>query len=335
MEHQTISFLSSFNLYLMIHEAAHQWFGNCVSAGSWQDIWLHEGFATYCEGLCTEAGLGEGRDFSAWRKRRIFAACSFEHGSVFVADTTDQSSLFNTCLTYDKGAMILHMLRGELGDQLFFNALRIYITRYKFNNATPADFLNIVNLVSERNFDWFFDQWYYGAGFPVNSVDWEQNDGLLNIRIRQHTSDSSVNFFRLKVPILVCGFSGERLLVKFNYYQPSSCFTVDPGFEVSYLVFDPYGDLVSRTGDVDRRQVTVKRPLLIDYNARNKQLRARVVDSDSFDYYSLHKINTSEGVSGRISKNGVIELNTSGLPSGRYILALSGALYMAREIYIR
>src|SRR5699024_5599345 len=129
MEHTTISFMGGFHQDLIAHELAHQWFGNKVTCASWQDIWLNEGFAGYLTGI-THEHLDGNQSFKNWRAYEISKITSQSDGSVYVPakDTMDVNSVFNSRLTYSKGAMILHMLRKRLGDDAFFTGLRNYLS---------------------------------------------------------------------------------------------------------------------------------------------------------------------------------------------------------------
>lgn len=126
MEHTTMSFMGSWSRGLIAHELAHQWFGNKITCGSWEDIWLNEGFATYLDGLVYENF--DGQDvFSQWRKAVVNSVTSSPSGSTFVTDTTSVSRIFSSRLSYRKGAMILHMLRYKIGDDNFFQGVKNYL----------------------------------------------------------------------------------------------------------------------------------------------------------------------------------------------------------------
>lgn len=104
MEHQTMSFMGGFSHLLQAHELAHQWFGNKVTCGSWQDIWLNEGFATYLEGLTYNYGLGP-NTFPNWLAGKITHVTSDPGGSVFVTDTSSVGRIFSSRLSYSKGGV--------------------------------------------------------------------------------------------------------------------------------------------------------------------------------------------------------------------------------------
>jgi len=114
MEHTTISFMGNFSRGLIAHELAHQWFGNKVTCGSWQDIWLNESFATYATGLTVEH-LDGASGFKSWRINANNRATTPTNGSVYVPaqDTLSVGRVFNGNLSYYKGSMVLHMLREK------------------------------------------------------------------------------------------------------------------------------------------------------------------------------------------------------------------------------
>ena len=124
MEHTTVSFMGHFSEDLIAHELAHQWFGDKVTCGSWSDIWLNEGFATYLTGLTYEHYKG---NFNGWLTNRISHITQSTGGSVYVNDTTSIGTIFSSRLSYSKGAMVLHMLRWKMGDELFCQAIKNYL----------------------------------------------------------------------------------------------------------------------------------------------------------------------------------------------------------------
>lgn len=126
MEHQTFSFMGSFGHELVAHELAHMWFGDMVTCGSWEDIWLNEGFATYLSGLTYEH-MFNGEWWMPFKRNRIDKVTSQPDGSVWCDDTTSVSRIFNSRLSYAKGAMILHQLRWVIGDLAFFTAVNNYL----------------------------------------------------------------------------------------------------------------------------------------------------------------------------------------------------------------
>jgi aminopeptidase N len=119
MEHQTMSFMSRLDFDLMAHELAHQWFGNKITCGSWQDLWLNEGWATYSNAIALEL-IKSKKEHHDFLIKSIGRATRNNGGSVFAYDTTNVNELFNGDMRYRKGAMVLHQLRWQIGDSAFF-----------------------------------------------------------------------------------------------------------------------------------------------------------------------------------------------------------------------
>jgi aminopeptidase N len=149
------------NELVVVHELAHQWFGNHVSPARWQDIWLNEGFASYAEWLWIEATLGiEGVAVGITDERNRFAAASLAPPGAPPPD-----NLFNASV-YRVGAMTLHALRLTIGDEAFFDTLRTYLDRYGGGTATTEDFIAVAESVSGQQLDELFDAWLYGEIIP-------------------------------------------------------------------------------------------------------------------------------------------------------------------------
>ena len=142
MEHQTISSMGYFDYEIISHELAHQWFGDAITCGSWMDIWLNEGFATYCTGLCYE--FLDPYWWPRWKNLVIEKITSEEGGSVYPKDTVSVRALFDSRLTYRKAAYVLHMIRWTIGDDNFFQAIRNYLSNSKLSYA----FAKTENLIS-------------------------------------------------------------------------------------------------------------------------------------------------------------------------------------------
>jgi len=154
MEHTTVSFMGSFGRNLIAHELAHQWFGNKITCGSWKDIWLNEGFATYLSGLTIE-NLDGNSAFITWKQQRINSITSQPNGAVYLtdSDTTSVNRIFNGRLSYDKGSMVLHMLRKKLGDADFFQGLKNYLAdaNHAYGYAKTEDFIAIMETTSGQD----------------------------------------------------------------------------------------------------------------------------------------------------------------------------------------
>ena len=177
MEHQTMTSYGSGLItgnhtydWINAHELAHQWFGDLITMKRWSHIWLNEGFASYSEAMWMESLYGK----TAYHNYLASQDPGFFSGSLFVTDSTNENALFSNTV-YDKGSWALHMLRGVLGDSLFFAGIRSYATDSSlvFGNATTEDFRDICEAVSGMDLDWYFDEWVYRAGRPNYQYDWK------------------------------------------------------------------------------------------------------------------------------------------------------------------
>lgn len=239
MEHQTMSFMGSYSYSLQAHELAHQWFGNKVTCGSWEHIWLNEGFATYLTGL-TDEFLQSENDWYSWKAGKIGSVTSQPGGSVWVNDTTSVGRIFSGRLSYNKGSLLLHMLRWEMGDEDFFQALRNYLDHPSsaFNYALTDHLQSELETQSGLDLAEFFDDWFYGQGFPSYHIEWAKDNGNLQLQLGQTTSHSSVDFFEMTLPILVSG-QGQDTLLRIAHTQNNQFVNLTLPFEIESVTFDP------------------------------------------------------------------------------------------------
>ncbi|QNL22402.1 T9SS type A sorting domain-containing protein [Hyphobacterium sp. CCMP332] len=242
MEHQTMSFMGSLNLGLMAHELAHQWFGDKITCASWKDIWLNEGFATYLTGLAFENGYGVGNNlWYNWRVSTIGSATSQVDGSVYVDDTSSVSRIFSGRLSYNKAALLLHMLRWKMGDDDFFGAIRTYLqdSTLAFSYANTGNLKYYLELESGMNLDEFFNDWFYGEGYPTYNLFLEKNQsGEYELTVNQDQSHSSVSFFEMPIAVEFRGLGFDSTMV-FNHTTDGEVFTFRLPFEVWAYEFDP------------------------------------------------------------------------------------------------
>jgi aminopeptidase N len=171
MEHQTCSSMVNLSSGLTAHELAHQWFGDKITCADWANIWLNEGFATYGALIYWEAKNGV-----ADYKNKVISTMNGARnavGSVYVQNPVSVGEIFNGNRSYNKGGIILHMLRRMVGDIVFYDILRTYAASpLAYGNATTEDFKQIAENVSGLDLDYFFDQWVYGQKYPKYQFGW-------------------------------------------------------------------------------------------------------------------------------------------------------------------
>jgi len=251
MEHQTISSMGggAFTESIIAHEAAHQWFGNKVTCATWRDIWLNEGFATFSEALIRERKYGKESyrayiDYLTFRPGITPRGALTATGSVYIEDISSVSSIFDRSRSYDKGALIVHMLRMHLGDSLFFKTLREYLDhpQFSYNAATVTDFRSVAESVSGQDLDFFFNQWLYGVSHPKYSIQWRDSlatDGQhwLNLRVQQ-AINSTPSFFTARLPFVVRFAIGDTTIRLWNDQQVQT-YSIPVRETVVGIEFDP------------------------------------------------------------------------------------------------
>ena len=239
MEHQTMTFLGNFHYELIAHELAHQWFGDLVTCGSWEDLWLNEGFATYLSGLCYEFLAPQyWMPFKSGRRGHI---TSQPGGSVLVSDTTSIPRLFDSRLTYAKGAYVLHMLRWVCGDAAFFEGVNNYLGDPEIRNrsALTSQLVGHLEAVSGLDLSEFMNDWYVGEGFPTYQLVWTQDiDGQVSVVLEQATSHPSVGFFEMPVPVRFEA-AGQSETVILDHAFSGQAFSFTLPFQASAAQVDP------------------------------------------------------------------------------------------------
>lgn len=180
---------------LLAHEIAHQWFGNSATEADWSQIWLSEGFATYFSALYLEHAYGRdtlNRVLNINKEQIFRFAAMRPSGTVVDSTTRDLMDLLNPN-SYQKGGWILHMLRYELGDELFWRGIRAYYGRFRNANAQTSDFQTVMEQVSGQSLTQFFRQWLYQPGYPELSWNWQYDEAKkeLHITIRQQQTSST------------------------------------------------------------------------------------------------------------------------------------------------
>ncbi|HTN16522.1 MAG TPA: M1 family aminopeptidase, partial [Chitinophagaceae bacterium] len=329
-EHQTNSFMANVGESLSAHELAHQWFGNKITCGSWEDIWLNEGFATHLASMFMESRYPA--NVLTNRKYEIDNITADKAGSVKVSDTNDVGRIFNNRLSYFKGSHLLYMLRLKLGDETFLKGVRNYINDstlvYRF--AKTNDLKKHLEAVSGLPLDSFFRQWFEGQGYPSYRVTWSQAGAqTVKVRMDQETSHPSVGFFELPVPVRFKNATNDTILVLDNRYK-GEVFTRYIGFEPDSVFVDPAYWLITRdntvvkTEDVQPEQLNLlayPNPFTDRFTIQIKNFKSNSVE------IALYNILGQRVVAERQQLyNGKEFLNipTGHLATGKYILNVTG-----------
>ncbi len=172
---------------LVAHELAHQWFGDLVTCKDWSHLWLNEGFATYYTHLFE--GHKDGRDemlYGLYQSAKGIVSQPNDTNAIVRRDFNQPEEQFGFH-AYPKGSWILHMLRNQLGDELYRRCIKTYVERHQFGNAVTEDLNRVIEELSGRSFDQFFDQYVYHAHHPELGIgySWDDRTKLARISIRQ------------------------------------------------------------------------------------------------------------------------------------------------------
>jgi aminopeptidase N len=319
MEHQTMSFVTTFGFELVAHEMAHQWFGDYITLASWHDIWLNEGFATYLTGLTYE-NLLNGQYWQSWKDNQINQITSSPNGSVYVADTTNINRIFNSRLSYSKGAYLLHMLRWEMGDQKFFQGMKNYLNDPSIANgfATQEKFVKHMEAATDTSLTEFFNDWYYGEGYPTYRFTYYTDSGKQKLRISQTSSNSSVGFFEMHLPVRVWKEGKYTDLRLYNTTQNQEFVIADS--KVDKIEFDPEKWLIAKADVVNPvPHVSLLSDIQIIPEAKNGDLRVLLPE-----YLGKGRLRIID-LSGKLVKSYELtgsdsQINVSNLKSGIYLV---------------
>lgn len=185
------------------HEMAHQWFGDLLTCRDWAHLWLNEGFASYYTLLYEEKKNGREGLLAGLHKAADRVIASNDRRAMVWRDYGEPMQQFDS-RAYPKGAWVLHMLRSQLGAPLYQKAIRLYIERHRNGIVTTDDLQEIMEEVSGRSLDQFFDQWVHHGGVPELKAEyaWDADRKQARVTIRQTQKvDQDVLLFRLPVPV--------------------------------------------------------------------------------------------------------------------------------------
>lgn len=267
MEHTTVSFMTAgnngYSRSLIAHELGHQWFGDKVTCGSWRDIWLNEGFATYLAAMVIEEFDGD-EAFTDEKAEMIDYITSSPGGAVYltVNEANDVNRIFSGRLTYNKGGMVLNMLRFKIGDTAFFQGLLNYLADpdHAYAYALTPDLEAHMEAASGMDLTEFFNDWVYKQGYPIyDIVAHNTTPGHATITIAQNQSHSSVPFFEMPVPIRLYGSGGQEHDIILQNTTDNQVFNIDVPFAITDVAFNVKNDIITRnseavlsTGSFDR-----------------------------------------------------------------------------------
>jgi aminopeptidase N len=227
---------------LVAHELAHQWFGDLLTCKSWAHAWLNEGFATYFEALWKEADMGS----SEFDQEMLLNAAAYMSEAYRRPIVTNRyahpQDLFDAHL-YPKGAWVLHMLRRDLGDELFWKAIRTYVRRHAEGVVETIDLIRAFEEATGRNMTGFFDQWVMSPGHPEieGAAAWEEKDRWIRITCRQTQKPEGGIPAAFRIPLTVeCRMvDGGMVRETFEMDRPEQTFYLVVSSMPQSLAIDP------------------------------------------------------------------------------------------------
>ncbi len=313
MEHQTMttigaSYIQNNNTckYIVAHEMAHQWFGNCLTPLTWKDVWLSESFATYSEAIYAEHQLGfEGmKNYVLSSFQLYYKNWSHSYGDQVIYDPTYLN--YFTPPEYEKGASVLHMLRLTVGNTNFFNILQTYFNTYHNSNVITTEFKDICEQVSGQNLDQFFTQWIFKKGLPSfeYALFFDSNRQNAKIFIKSLTSEDS-NPFYVKVPINFESTNGTKDSLIVNASPNGNVFDFSMNAGIANYEFDSNNWILYNTD-------TEMKPVVSAIFAANNQCK---IVWNSLDIpnqevkYNVYRSNQINGTFTKINTNPLITVN--------------------------
>lgn len=331
IENQTNTIINSINsnwYFTFVHELAHQWFGDMITCSNWHHGWLNEGFATYSEALIAEYLTGP-----ASYKSFMAGAEFYNGGTIYLQTDTNPFNIFQSII-YNKGAYVLHMLRGMLGDVVFFNCLGNYATQplFKYNHATTEDFRLVCETVSGLNLQDFFDQWIYDEYYPMYAYNFISQPASLAIYQQQNAVNGWRPVFKMPIQVRFHFNTGMDTTVTvlndqlyqsytFNFSDSVTSVDIDPeNWILKNAVYDP-GVIISINDLPDHDGVSVyPNPghgyFQMEMNKSTPEaMHCQVVDLLGHQVKSIY-FKAEE-------KRKLFILDLTGLPSGIYFLHIN------------
>ena len=224
----------------VVHEVAHQWWGNAVTERDWDDVWLSEGFATYFTHLYTEHASGRDvfvRNLRADIQTIVNAQKAAPDQPVIHRNLSDMSRVLNR-LVYQKGGWVLHMLRGTIGTDHFWTGIREYYRRYRDVNASTDDFRRVMEQTSGVQLGWFFDQWLKRPGMPELRGSWRYDAGAKQVRVELAQIQQGAPY-RLPLEIAITPAAAAQRIERVELTGPFAEFTFPADSEPASVALDP------------------------------------------------------------------------------------------------
>ena len=228
----------STNESLIAHEIAHQWFGNTVSETDWNHLWLSEGFATYLEHVYMENKYGEDTLKSLMNEGRslVLKYRNEFPNRILVPEKVENPNVMLNAYSYQKGAWVLHMLRMEVGDDVFLKILKDFYSKYKYSNANTDDFIRVATKTSKKEVKLLLEPWLYSSVLPKYNIKWSFNNGKITGSIVQ-TQEGPLF---INSVYLLLEYKNITVLKKASINSKNQSFEFESTVSPSDIIIDPH-----------------------------------------------------------------------------------------------
>ena len=226
---------------VVIHEIAHQWFGNSVTEYDWDDVWLSEGFATYFTLLFIEHEYGRDAFVDGLKssQKRVDSFHEKNPNYTVIHNNLKNMKDVTSSQTYQKGSWILHMLRGILGTDLFWKGIRAYYLKYKDLNASTEDFKNVMEEVSGINLTTFFNQWLYNPGILELEGQWYYDKSETEIVLEMKQVQAGEILIEMPIEIAIDSKNNNRKIKKIKLSEAYRKYRIKVNEEPTNVLLDP------------------------------------------------------------------------------------------------
>jgi aminopeptidase N len=251
---------------IAVHELAHMWWGDRVTCKTFDDAWLNEGFARYCESLTLERLFGRAKYVqrqhdNAFGKGQTPGAISSKLPLFGAPTVNNHTNNYPFETMYQKGSVILAMLRQILGDSLFFEAVRYYGNTHAYNTATSYDLWHDFEHTTGQDLGWFFKPWVFATGYPKDTIEWTPTSDGASIAFHQVYNNDSARYFRLPIVIRAKRADGfTRDMTVWMDSVQNSTVLASFGFTPESLTFDPDGMILWKVIRSTKLQAGVEAP---------------------------------------------------------------------------
>ncbi|HSR61721.1 MAG TPA: M1 family metallopeptidase [Robiginitalea sp.] len=226
---------------VVIHEIAHQWFGNAVTEYDWDDVWLSEGFATYFTLLFIEHAYGRDAFLEGLRSSQKSVDAFHEKNPDYTIVHTNLADMsqVTSSQTYQKGSWVLHMLRGVVGTGVFWEGIRAYYREFKDGNATTADFQRVMEEVSGKDLGVFFRQWLYEPGALELEGHWRYDAQAGRVVVELTQAQPGARLFDMPIELEITYRDGSRSLERIRISEKVNRFEIRVDSEPGHIALDP------------------------------------------------------------------------------------------------